>query len=206
MQATAPPSPILTLGETSAPGRYDRHGVIYQQGEYADSVFHLDSGLVKLSTLTQCGKEAVVAIVQKGEYFGEGCLAGSRERTATATALSESRVSRYSRHAISQRLRTDPVFAGAFTHHLIQRNLRYEQDLTDHLSNSSEKRLARVLLMLSRAIERPAKIDQQTLAKMVGTTRSRVCHFMNKFRRLGFIDYSDGLEVRPSLERVLDAD
>lgn len=196
-----------TFLDDHAPTLYGRHESIYQQGDNADSVFRLENGLVKLTIVAPSGKEAVIAIVQKGEFFGEGCLVmDAAERTHSAVALSDSRVSRFSTRAILHRLQADSAFSAEFNRHLIARNMRYEADLADQLSNSSEKRLARLLLLLSRGKNGPTRIDQQTLAEMVGTTRSRVCFFMNKFRRLGFIDYSDGLEVRQSLEQVIQAE
>lgn len=198
-------SVFARAGEASAPARYGRHDFVYRQGDPADAMFYVEAGLVKIGTLSSRGKEAVIGLGRRGDFFGEGCLAGASERTNSAAALTECRIARFSRGAVFRLLRDDPVFSESFMAHLIARNLRYEEDLSDLLSNSSEKRLARVLLQLGQPGygPDPIRIDQQTLAEMVGTTRARVCFFMNKFRRLGFIDYSDGLKIHRSLERVI---
>ncbi len=172
-------------------------------------MFYIESGKVKLTVISRRGKEAVVAILGAGDFLGEECLAGQKQRITTATALAECRIVRIDKAAVIQALRDDPEFSELFLAHLLERNIRAQEDLVDQLFNSSEKRLARVLLLLAnyggqrqpgRVIER---ISQETLAKMVGTTRSRVSYFMNKFRKMGFIKYNGSLEVNSSLMNVV---
>jgi CRP-like cAMP-binding protein len=182
---------------------------IFIQGELADSVFYLKKGKVKLTVLSKQGKEAVVAILGDGDFFGEGCLAGQAVRMATATAISECSVTAVQKAAVLRALREEPVFSETFVAHLLSRNIKIEEDLVDQLFNSSEKRLARVLLLLANfgkeGKPEPVipKISQETLAGIVGTTRSRVSFFMNKFRKLGFIHYNGGLQVHSSLLNVV---
>src|SRR3984893_14936384 len=181
---------------------YREDGIIFSQGEAADAVFYIHKGKIKIVVTSEQGKEAVVAILGAGEFFGEGCLIAQPLRLATATALVESVVMRVEEAEMICVLHAEPAFAEVFTTHLLNRQNRAEEDLIDQLFNSSEKRLARTLLLLANfgkegkteAIE--TKISQETLAEMVGTTRPRICFFMNKFRKLGLIDYNnDGLRV-----------
>jgi CRP-like cAMP-binding protein len=179
---------------------YAPREVVFAQGEAADAVFYLLRGRIKASLLSPRGREAVLTILGGDEFFGEGCLAGQSVRMMTATSITSSSVVRIEKAAMIRLLNERPAFAAAFIAHLLSRNIRIEEDLTDQLFNSCEKRLARVLLLLANFGKetRPepviARISQQTLADMVGTTRSRVSFFMNKFRRLGLIDYNGGLQ------------
>ena len=190
---------------------YGTNRIIFWQGEPADSVFYLRRGKVKLAVTSQQGKEAIVAILGDGEFFGEGCLAGQLLRIATATAMTDCTLARIEKALMARTLHEQHDFSEVFVTHLLSRNLRYEADLVDQLFNSSEKRLARMLLLLahfgkeSKAELVLPRVNQENLAQMVGTTRSRVSHFMNKFRELGFIDYSDsgGLTVHSGLLSVV---
>ena len=182
---------------------------IFSQGDVAEAVFYLQAGKVKLTVVSQQGKEAVIAILERGAFFGESCLAGQVIRTATATAVEESNIVRIDKEAMILVLHEEPAFAELFMAYLLAHTIRIEEDLVDHLFNSSEKRLARVLLLLAHFGKegKPetviAKISQETLAEMIGTTRSRVSFFMNKFRKLGFIDYNGQLHVHSSLLNVI---
>jgi CRP-like cAMP-binding protein len=187
--------------------------VLYSQGDAADAVFYLLLGKVKLTVFSAKGKEAVIAILGQGDFLGEACLAGQVVRTATATALEESTVMRIDKAAMIRVLRDEPSFAELFMSHLLSRNIRVEEDLIDQLFNSSEKRLARILLLLAHYGKESKvedliipKISQETLADMIGTTRSRVSFFLNKFRKLGFIDYNGGLRIRSSLLNIVLVD
>src|SRR5437773_10587032 len=188
---------------------YRRKHTIFSQGSPADAVFYIEKGKVKLTVLSARGKEAVVAILGSGDFFGEGSLAGQPLRMATATAMTECSILRVKKETMMRMLHNEPVFSERFMAYLLSRNARMEEDLVDQLFNSSEKRLARVLLLLSRfgkdgqheAIV--PKISQETLAEMIGTTRSRVSFFMNKFRKLGFVHYNGGLQVHSSLLSVV---
>jgi CRP/FNR family cyclic AMP-dependent transcriptional regulator len=191
---------------------YAAGSIVFSQGEPADAVFFLQRGRIKVSLLSARGKEAVLALLSADEFFGEGCLAGQSVRMMTAAAITPCTVVRIERTAMLRMLQERPSFADTFMTHLLSRNIRIEEDLTDQLFNSCEKRLARVLLLLANfgkeTLPEPviAKISQQTLADMVGTTRSRVSFFMNKFRRLGLIDYDGGLtglHVHSSLLNVV---
>lgn len=183
--------------------------VIFSQGDAADAIFYIHKGKIKLTVVSNRGKEAVVAILGMGEFFGEGCLAGQLKRMSTATAMSATSITRIEKAAAIRVLRDEPLFTELFLHHLLTRSIRIEEDLVDQLFNSSEKRLARVLLLLANFGKegKPetviAKISQQTLAEIVGTTRSRVSFFMNKFRKLGFVSYNGHLEVHSSLLNVV---
>jgi CRP-like cAMP-binding protein len=184
--------------------------VIFSQGDAADSIFYLHSGKIKLTVVSNRGKEAVIAMLGAGEFFGEGCLAGQTTRMSTAATLSSASVTRIEKAAAIRVLRDEPAFTGLFVKYLLTRSIKIEEDLVDLLFNSSEKRLARVLLLLSKFGKegKPepiiAKISQQTLAEIVGTTRSRVSFFMNKFRKLGFVSYNGHqLEVHNSLLNVI---
>jgi len=172
-------------------------------------VCYVQKGRVKLTVVSKQGKEAVVGIIGPDLFFGEGCLAGQQVRMSTATATEDATVLRLRKKAMMRLLHTDPGSSGLFTTYLLSRNIRFEEDLVDQLFNSSEKRLARVLLLLAHfgkeGKREPVipKISQETLAGMIGTTRSRVSHFMNKFRKLGFIKYNGGLLVHSSLFNIV---
>jgi CRP/FNR family cyclic AMP-dependent transcriptional regulator len=189
--------------------RYEPKKSLFRQGDPADALFYIESGQVKLAVVANRGKEAVIAILNAGDFVGEGCLAGEVLRMANATALTECATFRLEKASAIRALRDDPAFSEIFLAFLLARNIRIQEDLVDQLFNSSEKRLARVLLLLanfgkeSNADRVLAKISQETLAEMVGTTRSRVSHFMNKFRKLGFIKYNGELEVNSSLLTVV---
>jgi CRP/FNR family cyclic AMP-dependent transcriptional regulator len=178
---------------------------IFSQGDVADTVFYLQKGRVKLTVLSEQGKEAVVAILEPGQFFGEGCLNGHPLRMATTTAMEECLVTSIAKEAMIALLHTEPKFSEMFMAYLLTRNSRVEEDLIDQLFNSSEKRLARLLLLLAHfgkeSSPRPINpsISQETLAEMIGTTRSRVSYFMNKFRKLGLISYNGKIEVHNSL-------
>jgi CRP/FNR family transcriptional regulator, cyclic AMP receptor protein len=181
----------------------------YAQGDVATSVMYIQEGKVKLSVVNEAGKEAVVAILGPGDFFGEGCLAGQSLRMGTATTLISTIVSVIQKNEMMRAIHSDPAFTQRFMSYLLSRNLRAEEDLIDQLFNTSEKRLARALLLLTGhgKQEIPQKvlpnISQETLAEMVGTTRSRVNIFMNKFRKLGYIEYEGGLHVNASLLNVV---
>lgn len=176
-----------------------RKQILFAQGDPADAVFYIQSGKVKLTVVSEHGKEAVVAILERGAFLGESCLVGQTVRTATASTLEDSRILRIDKAAMLRMLHEQPAFAEAFMSYLLVHSIRVQEDLVDQLFNSSEKRLARALLLLAHfgKESKPetviAKISQETLAEMIGTTRSRVSFFMNKFRKLGFIDYKGGL-------------
>ncbi len=202
--------------ETASTGRllttHAKREVLFTQGDIADSVFYIRKGKVKVTVLSRHGKEAVVALLGVGEFIGEGCLIGQPKRLATATAMTECQTMRVDKKEIMRVLQKEPTFSQMFIAHILTRNARVEEDLADQLFNSTEKRLARLLLLLANFGKegRPepiiAKISQETLAEMIGTTRSRVSHFMNKFRQLGFIDYNGHLEVHTSLLSVVLSD
>jgi len=188
---------------------YRRAEVIFTQGDPCEHVLYIQQGNVKLSVLSQAGREAVVAMLGVGEFFGEGCLAGQPVRMGTATATSDSTILLVDKNQMVRLLHKQHALSDRFIAHMLARNIRIEEDLVDQLFNSSEKRLARTLLLLARygKHDRPVRaippISQETLAEMVGTTRSRVNFFMKKFQRLGFIDYADGLKVNNSLLTVV---
>jgi len=184
--------------------------VVFSQGDQADAIFQIQKGKLKLTVVSNQGKEAVIALLTGGDFFGEGCLAGQIKRMCTATAMTECLTVRLEKSEMVRVLRDEPVFAESFMHYLLSRNIRIEEDLVDQLFNSSEKRLARVLLLLAnfgkagKAEPVVAKMSQERLAEIVGTTRARVNFFMNKFRKLGFIDYDGGgLRVHSSLLHVV---
>jgi CRP/FNR family transcriptional regulator, cyclic AMP receptor protein len=187
---------------------YARSAVIFAQGDLASDVFYMQQGTVKLSVLSRTGKEAVVAVLGQGDFFGEGCLAAQPRRIATASAMSACTVLVVEKPQMLEMLHTQPALAERFLAHMLARNIRVEEDLVDQLFNSSEKRLARILLLLARygKADQPLripKLSQETLAEMVGTTRSRVNFFMNKFRDLGFIEYNGEIKVNSSLLTVV---
>jgi CRP/FNR family transcriptional regulator, cyclic AMP receptor protein len=189
--------------------KYRMKQIVFSQGDLADSVFYIQDGKVKVTVISKLGKEAVVAVLGPDEFLGEGCLIRQPKRLATATTMTECVIMRVDKTEIVRVLHDEPAFSQMFVSHILARNARVEEDLVDQLFNSTEKRLARVLLLMANFGKdgRPepiiAKISQETLAEMIGTTRSRVSHFMNKFRRLGFIDYNSHLEVHSSLLSVV---
>jgi CRP/FNR family cyclic AMP-dependent transcriptional regulator len=189
--------------------KYRKDQTLFSQGSPADAVFYIRKGKVKITVVSEQGKEAVVAIQGPDEFCGEGCLTGQARRLATASAMTECEIMRLEKPAMIRVLHDEPAFSEMFVSHLLARTIRVEEDLVDQLFNSSEKRLARALLLLANFGKdgRPepviAKVSQETLAEMIGTTRSRVSHFMNKFRNLGFIDYNGHLEVHTSLLNVV---
>jgi CRP/FNR family transcriptional regulator, cyclic AMP receptor protein len=188
--------------------RYRKNQSILAQGEPANSVFYIQEGQVKVYVISERGKEAVVALHGKGDFFGEGCLTGQPLRLATAVAMTECVIMRLDKVAIVRVLHDEPKFSEMFMAYILARNARVEEDLVDQLFNSSEKRLARVLLLMARfgqegKTEPVIAVSQETLAEMIGTTRSRVSTFVNKFRKLGFISYNGALEVHNSLLNVV---
>jgi CRP/FNR family transcriptional regulator, cyclic AMP receptor protein len=182
---------------------------IFAQGDPAGSIMYVVQGTVRLSVLSSAGKEAVIAVLDDNHFFGEGCLVGQPQRMATASAMGASTVVVVDKPEMVRQLHAQPVFADRFLTHMLTRNIRIEEDLIDQLFNSSEKRLARTLLLLARYGEPEGshralpRVSQETLAEMVGTTRSRVNFFMNKFRKLGFIEYNGGLKINNSLLSVV---
>jgi CRP-like cAMP-binding protein len=195
------------VGRTVA--AFPKAGVIFTQGEVADAVFYIQKGKIKLTVVSTQGKEAVVAVLGVGEFCGEGCLAGQSRRMATASAMSDCEIMRLEKPAMLRVLQAEPRFSEMFVSYLLTRTIKVEEDLVDQLFNSSEKRLARALLLLANFGKegRPepivAKVSQEMLADMIGTTRSRVSFFMNKFRKLGFISYNGHIEVYSSLLSVV---
>ena len=192
---------LAQAGDSRTVLQCQKHQMLFAQGDAATAVFYVQTGQVKLSVVSQHGKEAVVAILEQGNFFGEGCLAGQLLYMATATAMGHSSIVRIDKQAMIDALHNEPAFSELFMAHLLTRSLRIQEDLIDQLFNSAEKRLARTLLLLA-AFEKAGqsvpvipKISQETLAEMVGTTRSRVSFFMNRFKKLGFIEYADGLRV-----------
>jgi CRP/FNR family transcriptional regulator, cyclic AMP receptor protein len=201
---------LAKVGEGRSVGKYRKGQVVFSQGDAGDAVFYIQKGKVKVTVVSEQGKEAVVAILGTDDFLGEGCLAGQVQRISTVTAMTDSVIARIEKAAIIRVIHQEPTFAEMFIAHLLARTIRVEADLVDQLFNSSEKRLARMLLLLANfgKESKPepiiAKISQETLAEMIGTTRSRVSFFMNKFRELGFIDYnSSGLEIHSSLLNVV---
>src|SRR5271155_5523066 len=188
---------------------YQTRQRVFSQGDPADAIFYIQKGKIKLTVVSEGGKEAVVGILGAGDFFGEGCLAGQPIRMSSASSMSECSIMRLEKAIVMRALRDQPAFSELLMHHLLSRNIRIEEDLVDQLFNSSEKRLARVLLLLANFGKdgKPTtvipKISQETLAEIVGTTRSRVSFFMNRFRKLGFIHYNGGLEVHSSLLNVV---
>ncbi len=183
--------------------RYAKNQKIFSQGEVADTVFFIQEGKVKLTVLSELGKEAVVGIFAEGQFFGEGCLSGAKLRAATSHAMAECLITSITKKAMLAALESEPDFSAFFIAYLLSRNSRIEDDLIDQLFNSSERRLARLLLRLANFGQEGGVIavtlSQETLAEMIGTTRSRVSFFMNKFRKKGFISYNGKIEVHPSL-------
>jgi CRP-like cAMP-binding protein len=188
---------------------YRSKQVVFAQGDAADAVFFIETGKVKLTVVSTRGKEAVIGVLERGSFFGEGSLAGQPLRMATASAIQASSIIRVARTTMVDLLHREPEVAELFIAYLLSRNVRIEEDLVDQLFNSSEKRLARILLLLAHFGKEPRpetvipQISQETLAAMIGTTRSRVSHFMNRFRKLGFIQYNGGLQVHSGLLTVV---
>lgn len=200
---------LVNVGGGRSVAKYRKNESVFSQGDAADSVFYIQRGKVKVTVLSEHGREAVIAILGKDEFCGEGCLAGQKRRMATASAMTECEIMRIDKEAIVRALHDEPAFSEMFVGYLLARTIRVEEDLVDQLFNSSEKRLARALLLLANFGKegRPeaiiAKVSQETLAEMIGTTRPRVSFFMNKFRKLGFINYNGKLEVHSSLLSVV---
>ena len=211
-RAEAPFDPKIFLakvGEGTTISKYRKDQIVFSQGQVADAVFYIQQGKVKLTVVSEQGKEAVVAILGPGHFFGEGCLNGHPLRIATTRAIDECVTTRIEKATMIATIHNEPEFSELFMSHLLTRNSRIEEDLIDQLFNSSEKRLARLLLLLANfgkeAKPEPivGKFSQETLAEMIGTTRSRVSFFMNKFRKLGFIEYNGKIEVHNSLLNVV---
>jgi len=204
-----PKSFLAVVGEGRSIGEYGKDQIVFSQGDPADAVFYIQRGKVKVTVASEQGKEAVVSMLGTNDFFGEGCLAGQAQRIATVATMTDSVIVRLEKAAIVGVIHREPAFSGMFIAHLLARTIRVEADLVDQLFNSSEKRLARMLLLLANfgKDEKPepilAKISQATLADMIGTTRSRVSFFMNKFRKLGLIDYNGSIEVHSSLLNVV---
>ena len=204
------PQPFLALvGNGRSIVNYQRGQLIFRQGDAADAVFYIHTGKVQITVVSEQGKEGVIGILDPGEFFGEGCLAGQPLHMATASATAECAIARIEKEAMIRKLRDEPTFSQLFMAYLLSRNIQIEADLVDQLFNSSEKRLARVLLMLAQ-FGKDGKmepvipnINQELLAARVGTTRSRVNFFMNKFRKLGFIEYNGSLKVHSALLNVI---
>jgi CRP/FNR family cyclic AMP-dependent transcriptional regulator len=208
-QSSTPRKLLDFVAPEGVRAEYKRRTAIFSQGDPADSVFYILKGKIKLTVISKEGKEAIVALLEGGSFFGEGCLAGQPRRMASAKAVSDCLLLKVGKKAIMRLVQQQPKFSALFVSFLLARNIRYEEDLVDQLFNSSERRLARLLLLLSHFGKegRPErivpKVSQEDLAQMVGTTRGRVSHFMNKFRTLGFIEYNGGLEVHSSLLSVV---
>jgi CRP-like cAMP-binding protein len=200
---------LAKVGEGKTISKYRRDQVVFSQGQVADAVFYIQQGKVKLTVVSEQGKEAVVAVLGPGQFFGEGCLNGHPLRIATTRAIDECVLTRLEKATMIATIHSEPEFSELFMAYLLTRNSRIEEDLIDQLFNSSEKRLARLLLLLANFGKegKPepivGKFSQETLAEMIGTTRSRVSFFMNKFRKLGFIEYNGQIEVHNSLLNVV---
>jgi CRP/FNR family transcriptional regulator, cyclic AMP receptor protein len=201
---------LATIGTGRKVVTFPQKQTIFTQGEAADAVFYIQKGKVRLTVVSKVGKEATLAILREREFFGEGGLAGQPFRMGSATAMTDCEVLRIDRKAMMLALHREHTFSDLFVAYLLARNIRYEEDLVDQLFNSSEKRLARILLLLAHFGKESApetvipKISQETLADMIGTTRSRVSFFMNRFRKLGFVDYGEtGLQVHSSLLNIV---
>ncbi len=203
---------LAKVGTGRASSEYKKNEVVFVQSDSADAIFYIQKGKVKLTVVSDNGKEAVIAMLGTGDFLGEGCLAGRPLYLGTATAISECSILRLEKSSVIRLLHEEPAFSEMFVSYLLSRNIRIQEDLVDQLFNSSEKRLARVLLLLANFGKegKPepviARISQETLAEMIGTTRSRVSFFMNKFRKLGFIEYNGGqygLHVHSSLLNIV---
>jgi CRP/FNR family cyclic AMP-dependent transcriptional regulator len=201
---------LATIGQGRKVVAFSRKQTIFTQGDSADAVFYIQQGKVRLTVVSTIGREATLGILNEGDFFGEGCLAGQPLRMGSATAMTDCELMRIDKKAMMLALHQEHTLSDLFTAYLLGRNIRYEEDLVDQLFNSSEKRLARTLLLLAHFGKEGVpeavvpKISQETLAEMVGTTRSRVSFFMNRFRKLGFVDYGEsGLQVHSSLLNVV---
>ncbi|MGH9538564.1 MAG: Crp/Fnr family transcriptional regulator [Terriglobales bacterium] len=200
---------LATIGKGRTTLTVPKKRAIFTQGDRADAVFYLQKGKVKLTVVSKAGKEATLGILNQGNFFGEGALAGQTVRMGFAVAVTDCQLLRIDKKAMMLALHREHSFSDMFVGYLLSRNIRYEEDLVDQLFNSSEKRLARILLLLARFGKDGVpenvvpKISQETLAEMVGTTRSRVSFFMNRFRKLGFIHYNGGLQVHSSLLNIV---
>jgi CRP/FNR family transcriptional regulator, cyclic AMP receptor protein len=205
----APHAFLATIGEGRRVVALPKKQAIFVQGDAADAVFYIQKGKVRLTVVSKAGKEATIGILKDGEFFGEGSLAGQPLRMGSATAMTDCAILRIDKKAMMEALHREHQFSDLFVAYLLARNIRYEEDLVDQLFNSSEKRLARILLLLAHFGKEGTpetvvpKISQATLAEMIGTTRSRVSFFMNRFRKLGFIHYNGGLQVHSSLLSVV---
>jgi CRP/FNR family transcriptional regulator, cyclic AMP receptor protein len=200
---------LAKVGDGKTIAKYQKDQIVFSQGDVADAVFYIQKGKLKLSVISEHGKEAVIAILGPGHFFGEGCLNGHGLRVATTTAMDECMITRIAKAAMIATLHNETDFSELFMSYLLARNSRIEEDLIDQLFNSSERRLARLLLLLAnfgkegRPVPIVGKISRETLAEMIGTTRARVSFFMNKFRKLGYIDYNGHLNVHNSLLNVV---
>jgi CRP/FNR family cyclic AMP-dependent transcriptional regulator len=200
---------LATIGDGRKILAFEKKQSIFTQGDTADAVFYIRTGKVRLTVVSKEGKEATIGILKEGDFFGEGSLAGQMVRMGSATAMTDCEVLRVNKKAMMEAVHGEHAFSDMFVAYLLARNIRYEEELVDQLFNSSEKRLARVLLILAHFGKEGIpetvvpKISQETLAEMIGTTRSRVSFFMNRFRKLGFIHYNGGLQVHSSLLNVV---
>jgi CRP/FNR family cyclic AMP-dependent transcriptional regulator len=200
---------LATIGEGRKTVAVPKKQIIFTQGDTADAVFYIQRGRVRLTVVSKTGREATIGMLTEGSFFGEGALAGQIQRMCSASTMSECQLLRVEKEAMMKALHREHSFSDMFVGYLLARNIRYEEDLVDHLFNSSEKRLARVLLLLAHFGKEGVpqtvipKISQEVLAEMIGTTRSRVSFFMNRFRKLGFIHYNGGLQVHSSLLSVV---
>jgi CRP-like cAMP-binding protein len=200
---------LAKVGKGRSMADYSKNQVVFSQSDRAEAVFYIQKGKLKLTVVSNAGKEAIIAILGPGDFLGEGCLAAQPVRLATATAISNCSIIRLEKASMIRVLHDEPTFSEVFVSYLLSRNMRIEEDLVDQLFNSSEKRLARVLLLLANFGKegKPepaiAKISQETLAEMIGTTRSRVSFFMNKFRKMGFIAYNGELHIHSSLLNIV---
>jgi CRP/FNR family cyclic AMP-dependent transcriptional regulator len=203
---------LTTVNGGRTIAKYQKNETVFAQGDAAEAVFYVEEGSVKVTVVSTQGKEAVIAVLGKGDFFGEGCLTGQTQRLSTVSAMTDSVILRLEKATIVAVIRDEPKFSNMFMSYLLTRNARVEADLVDQLFNSSEKRLARLLLMMANFGKegRPepiiGKISQETLSEMVGTTRSRINVFMNKFRQLGFIEYNGHIKVHSSLLNVVLSD
>jgi CRP/FNR family transcriptional regulator, cyclic AMP receptor protein len=200
---------LAKVGEGRSASNYAKGQIVFSQGDVADAVFYIEKGKAKVSVVSEQGKEAIVTLLGSDDFFGEGCLAGQTRRIATVTAMVESAIVRLEKAVLVRTLHDKPDFAEMFMAHVLKRTIRVEADLVDQLFNSSEKRLARLLLLMANYGKETkpepiiAKVSQEVLAEMIGTTRSRVSFFMNKFRDLGFIEYNGDIKVHSSLLNVV---
>jgi CRP/FNR family cyclic AMP-dependent transcriptional regulator len=208
--ATSNPQTLLKhIGNGKTTLKIPRKQVLFSQGDTTDAVFYIQAGKVMLSVISPQGKEAVIAILEQGSFFGEGCLAGQPVHLATATAVDDARIVRIDKQTMLRLLQDDRTFSAQFLAYMLVRNVRIQEDLVDQLFNSSEKRLARALLIMAhfgkegKQEQVIPKISQETLAEMIGTTRSRVSFFMNRFKKMGLIHYNSGLHVHSSLLNII---